>query len=195
MNNRKGITPIAIVLLVVVAIAAVSLGVFYFSKSTNAPITSVDSSGSSPTSTVPTDAPASSSPTSTVSAPTSTATKITMTPSRGAVGTVIVISGSGFAATNTIEINGLTAAGLKGVTSADGKILKFKMPSTLGPNCNPNQPCAQFLIEVTSGDYTVTVISGTKTQNAGTFTVIGNSTQPTPAPTPAPSSGGIQGIY
>lgn len=99
-----------------------------------------------------------------------------MDPSTGPVGTRVTIRGSGFGASNTVFMNGLVNGGLKNIPSADGVTLSFNIPAELGPDCKPNEMCAQFLVVVRAGNYTVSVVSNGVTQKIGIFTVTGNGT-------------------
>jgi hypothetical protein len=89
----------------------------------------------------------------------------------------VTIHGLGFGADNTIEMAGLVGASMKDVASPDGKTLTFQVPANLGPNCAPNQACAQFLMVVTPRAYEVAVITNGRTQNIRTFTVTGGGMQ------------------
>lgn len=97
-----------------------------------------------------------------------------LSPTSGPVGTEVTITGSGFAATNTVEFGDLVAAGLV-PASSDGTQIVFRVPMSLAPNCNPHEACPQFLALVTPRAYSVSVISGSTTQDIGTFTVTGVS--------------------
>ena len=105
-----------------------------------------------------------------------------LTPSSGPVGTVVTIHASGFASTgNQVTLDGMVDGSLNDVSSPDGKTLTFTVPSSLGPNCKPDQACPMYMIVVTARSYTVAVISNGVTYNIGTFTVTGGGLQvPTP---------------
>jgi hypothetical protein len=97
-----------------------------------------------------------------------------LAPSSGPVGTVVTIHGSGFAPTgNQVTMDGMVAGSLSDLSSPDGKTLTFAVPSSLGPNCKPDQACPMYLMEVTARSYTVAVILNGVTYDIGTFTVTG----------------------
>jgi hypothetical protein len=156
--NKKGFG-FSLVILVVAALALVAVfavGGYYYSKTTPAP-------------SVP---PPSSVASSTVSS------SVSVSPGSGPVGTVITLHGTGFAATgNTVTLNGMVDGSTKNLTSADGKTIMFSMPSSLGPNCKPNEACPMYLLLVTNNTYTIAVISNGNTQTIGTFTVTGKPLQ------------------
>ncbi len=161
----------AVILLVIVGIAVLG-GVFYYLHS--GPSTPSPSNNNPPVVTTSTT-------------PTSTSTPITgyrsyLTPLSGPVGTVVTIHASGFAPTgNQITLDGMVGASLENVASPDGKTLTFTVPSSLGPNCKPDQACPMYLRVVTAGLYTVSVISNGTTYNIGMFTVTGGGIlHPTP---------------
>ncbi|HUC31252.1 MAG TPA: IPT/TIG domain-containing protein [Candidatus Paceibacterota bacterium] len=166
-TNRKGITPIPIILLIAAGIA-VLVGVFYYfhKPPPSSPPPVVNNPPIVVTSTVPTlpIAPSTSTPQSAG----------TLSPSSGPIGTVVTIHGNGFSSTgNTITLNGLVGASLTDVSSPNGKALMFTVPQSLGPDCKTDQPCPEFLMEVGDGNFTVSVISNGVTQNIGIFTVTG----------------------
>lgn len=106
--------------------------------------------------------------------PPTTSYRSYLTPSSGPVGTVVTIHASGFAPTgNTITFNGMVAPSMSNVSSPDGKTLTFTAPSSLGPNCKPDQACPMYLILVSDSSYQVNVITNGVTQDIGSFTVTG----------------------
>lgn len=192
--KNKGFAPITVILLAVVGLAILGAGVYYYLKpSAPAAVTQVPAgndgtSSSAPTSTVPIVTPSSTTSTSTVSHPSSTASNpptgentsssdnFIMMPDSGPVGTSVIIYGSGFAAAgNTVTINGLVSGSLKNLTSSGGSV-RFTIPSAVGPNCAPNEMCAQYLMEVTPNVYTIAVISNGITRTVGSFTVTASGT-------------------
>jgi len=97
-----------------------------------------------------------------------------ITPSSGLVGSMVTIAGSGFGATgNTVTFNGMVSASMSDLSSPDGRTLAFAVPSSLGPNCKPDQACPMYEMLVGSGTYRVSVITNGVTQAAGSFTVTG----------------------
>ncbi len=168
--NRRGLAPVIMILLIAAGIVVLG-GVFYYfhmqAPSVPAPVSTAPASSTPPviaTTTTPTSTGIS----------TSTSTGFSLSPSSGLVGTMVTIHGSGFAATgNTVTFGGLVGPSMKDISSPDGKMLTFTVPSTLGPNCKPTEPCPQFIMVITPPHtYSVSVISGDITQNVGTFTVL-----------------------
>jgi hypothetical protein len=163
--GRRGFAPIAIALIVAACIIVIGGAFYYFHRM---PPASAPVNNNPPvvaTSTVPTSTP--------------TSTPITsyrgyLTPSSGRVGTVVTIHASGFAPTgNQVTLDGMVAGSLDDLSSPDGKTLTLTVPSSLGPNCKPDQACPMYLRVVTAGSYSVAVISNGVTYNIGTFTVTG----------------------
>lgn len=155
----------------ILVIALICLGAYCYIKAASSTVL-VGVVASSPTSTV-TSTPVN--PTPPV-IPSSTAT---LSPESGPVGTVITIHDNGFALTgNTVTINGMVSGSLKSLPS-NGNTIVFTMPSSLGPNCKPDQACPQYLMEVTNNTYAVAVISPSGvTQAVGNFTVTGGAHLP-----------------
>jgi hypothetical protein len=104
-----------------------------------------------------------------------------LSPSSGSVGTSVTVSGSGFGATSTVLINGMVAASLTNLPVSSTGTLTFVVPSSLGPNCAPTQPCPLYLLLVNPGTYNVTVVSNGDTSNALPFTVTTSSITACPA--------------
>ncbi len=100
-------------------------------------------------------------------------TQAGITPSSGPVGTVVTVTfpTAVLAPTNTVLMNMLLAG--RGISSSDGKTLMFTVPRTLAPNCAPNEACPQFLVNIQSGIYGISVLPGTSTTpiSAANFTV------------------------
>lgn len=172
--SRKGST--SLTLLSILFSVVVIGGIFYFVYS-RPPV--VGGPTTAPTSTTPITTPTPAPITHPVDSSTPTSTipgKPYLTPSSGPVGTLVTIHGSGFAATgNTIEMRDLVGTGFKGVDSSDGATLSFVVPGDLGPNCNPDQACPDFLMLVTAGSYPISVITNSTTETIGTFTVTGGT--------------------
>jgi hypothetical protein len=168
-RDRRGFAPIALILLVVAGIVVLGGVFYYFHKVTPAQTPA----GSTPpivaTSTTPTSTATSTPP------PPITIYRSYLSPSSGAVGTVVTIHASGFASTgNQVTLNGMVSGSLDNLFSPDGKMLVFTVPSTLGPNCKADQACPMYLLMVTAGSYKVNVILPTgATENIGTFMVTG----------------------
>ena len=94
-------------------------------------------------------------------------------PDSGAVGDRGYIDGANFDATNTILMNGLVAE--RNVAPNDDGSLTLTIPKSLGPNCDPNKMCPQFLEKIMPGSYEVTVLNSQGTSSAGMFTVTSDS--------------------
>jgi IPT/TIG domain len=152
---------------VVVVLAVLVAGAFYFADRVQAPeqVPNIPVSTSTSTGT-----PTSTTPTSTT--PTSTAGNY-ISPTSGPVGTMVTIHGSGFGADNDILMSNLTSASFKDVASQNGTTITFTIPSTLLPNCAPNQACPDFAMLVENGAFTISVVTNGSTQDVGTFTVTG----------------------
>ncbi|HEY5220561.1 MAG TPA: IPT/TIG domain-containing protein [Candidatus Paceibacterota bacterium] len=159
--DRRGFAPIAIALIVAACVIVIGGAFYYLYRHGSSAVPPVATSTPSSTTPVP---PASTPP---------------LYPSAGPIGATVTITGTDFAATgNVVTMNGLSAASLKDLPSADGKTIVFIVPQTLGPVCNKSEMCAQFLVEVTPGTaYTVDVLAadGSSSQTIGTFTITGDS--------------------
>jgi hypothetical protein len=172
--NRKGFAPIGIALIVATCVIVFG-GAFYYlhlmGSSTPAPVEQQPIATST-------------TPIATSTPPISPTKKSPLYPASGPIGGKVTINGSGFAATgNVVTMNGLSAASLKDLPSADGKTIVFVVPQTLGPVCNKAEMCAQFLMEVAPGTaYTIDVLApdGSSSETIGTFTVTGESHGPLP---------------
>ena len=106
-------------------------------------------------------------------------------PSAGAVGTTVTLTGFGFTSNNTILMDGNVAARNVPISSSiaiacttnptcHGGInqsLIFTVPSSLTPNCPIGSMCPMYLRAVTPGQYSITVQNANGTSNASTFTV------------------------
>gem|GEM_PF-3859199 len=177
-TERRGLTGTTVALIVTLILSIGLFGVVSWRTSFTAHIAPQDEVSTSTGSAVPP-------PGETVVA---TSTAVSMAPSSGPVGTTVTVSGMDFGATSTVTINGLVAASLRNLKSADGKTLKFKIPGTLGPDCAPTQICAQFLLNVTPGPYSIAVASGLSTMNIGIFTVTGAGSAGSSAPASSASA-------
>lgn len=168
-KNRGGFAPIGIALIVAACVVVLG-GAFYYLQFKETPsLPVVEQPVATSTTQVASSTPTSTPPTK----------KSPLYPSSGPIGATVTINGSGFAATgNVVTMNGLSAASLKNLSSADGKTITFIVPQTLGPVCNKAEMCAQFLVEVTPGTaYNIDVIApdASTSQVIGTFTVTGDS--------------------
>ncbi len=76
-----------------------------------------------------------------------------------AVGATVILTGSGFTADNTILLDGMAAVkDAQVASSANGhQTIAFTMPSSVGPDCKPDEACAMYLRLLTSGTYNLAV--------------------------------------
>jgi len=103
-----------------------------------------------------------------------------LSPTSGPVGTTVTISGiansTALSATETVLMDGLVAA--RNVSVAGDGSLTFTVPSSLAPNCNPNEACPMFMLLTTPRPYQVSLIgqAGATTTpiQVGIFAVTGN---------------------
>ncbi|MCR4325249.1 MAG: IPT/TIG domain-containing protein [Patescibacteria group bacterium] len=77
-----------------------------------------------------------------------------LTPTTGPVGTQITVYGSGFTYANTVLFG---SGAITNVYSPNGTTLTFTVPQYLSPYCAPNMYCAQYVQQVTPGQYNVSV--------------------------------------
>ncbi len=184
MNTKnKGFSALTITLLVVAGIIVIGAGFYaHYLNSREQVADTNTNTGSQGGPMLPVGAPI---PTSSPvlapssSAPVSPTKKPPIYPASGPIGATITLNGSGFAATgNIVTLNGLTAASLKDIPSADGKTIKFAVPEMVGPNCKADEVCAEYLVDITVGTtYDISVISNGVTQELGPFTVNGGIIQ------------------
>ncbi len=99
---------------------------------------------------------------------TSTAVITALSPTQGAVGSTVTITGSGFTDSNVVLMNG-DVAGLN-VAPVNGT-LTFTVPTSMGPYCKIGYACPMMAILVTKGTYNVTVLNANGTSNTIPFTV------------------------
>ena len=93
-----------------------------------------------------------------------------ISPTYGAVGTQIVLTGTGFTGDNTVHFGN---GGKMHVTSMSGNYIYFTVPQYLSP-CDVSSNgsvCAQYLQQVTPGQYQVYVTAGGNNSNSITFNV------------------------
>ena len=93
-----------------------------------------------------------------------------ISPSQAAIGDVITLSGSGFAATgNGVKIN---TGYHNGVASAGGTTITFSLPASLSA-CPPGtEACIALAIPVTPGACQVSVVNANGTSNALALQVV-----------------------
>ncbi len=92
-----------------------------------------------------------------------------------AVGATVILAGSGFTADNTILLDGMAAVkDAQVASSANGhQTLAFTMPSSVGPDCKPDEACAMYLRLLTSGTYNLAVENEKGISNTIAVTIIG----------------------
>jgi hypothetical protein len=105
--------------------------------------------------------------------------------STSSVGAIMAIAGSGFTGDNTILFNSQTAVRhVPSSTLADGsQQISFTIPSYLTANCQSNQPCPMYAVQVTPGNYTISV----QNEHGVSNPIIVSITGAAPGPGPAPS--------
>ena len=93
-----------------------------------------------------------------------------LAPASGPVGTVVTVTGSGFAAKGNTAMFG--PGYLKNLDSTDGTAFKFTVPEGLDL-CDPEslRPCPGAYPQVRPGEYVVMVIATGEKSNGLTFTV------------------------
>lgn len=114
----------------------------------------------------------------------------TISPSAGAVGTTVSVTGFGFTNNNTILMDGSVVARNVPITSSIAvacttdpsckggirQTLTFTVPSSLSPNCPTGSMCPMYMRLVTPGSYTVTINNENGTSEGKTFVVTDSST-------------------
>lgn len=117
-----------------------------------------------------------SSSTSSSTESTSTAPIISgIAPTSSPIGGLVTITGTGFAATDTVLIDGMIGGGAT-VTSTNGKTISFTVPGSLRPNCAATMICAMYIVSIQSGDHAVSVVVNGLTSNTTTLAVTGGTT-------------------
>lgn len=109
-----------------------------------------------------------------------------ITPTSGATGTSVSITGYGFTDSNTILFNGYLAARNVPISSTIAmgiacfintpchniiQTLTFNVPSSLSANCLAGSACPLYAVLVTPGQYNVTVQNTNGTSNGTNYTV------------------------
>lgn len=92
-----------------------------------------------------------------------------LSPSNGRVGTSVTIYGSGFLQTGNTVFFGSGA--ITNVSSSDGRTLTFTVPEYLSPYCPPGNFCAAYVMQVSPGQYQVSVGNSLGQSNSQIFTV------------------------
>jgi hypothetical protein len=99
-----------------------------------------------------------------------------VSPTSGAVGSSITLTGSGFLSDNKILFDGnVAAADAHPTTLSNGRqSLVIAVPSAMGADCKANEACPMYARLVTAGLYPVIVENDTGRSNAVQFTVTGS---------------------
>ena len=94
-----------------------------------------------------------------------------LTPTKGPIGTVVVIKGSGFTPDSN-QVN-FGSGIIRNLRSYDGQTLRFAVPSYLEPPCRfASPPCMIPAVQTRPGEYKVSVTNRYGTSNSLVFTVI-----------------------
>jgi hypothetical protein len=126
--------------------------------------------------------------------PTSSVSLYNESPTSGAVGTTVSITGFGFTSSNTILMDGSVAASNVPISSSIAiacttnpschgginQTLTFTIPNSLAPYCAPGTACPMYMRLLTPGQYNITVLNQNGTSNALSFTVTSGSTGGSP---------------
>jgi hypothetical protein len=99
---------------------------------------------------------------------------IGVTPTSSPIGGEVTITGTGFAATDTVLIDGMVGGGAE-ATSSDGRTISFIVPGNLRPNCTAHMICAMYILLLQPGDHAVSVIANGLTSNTTTFAISSSS--------------------
>jgi hypothetical protein len=106
--------------------------------------------------------------------PSDSAPKISaLSPTSGAVGMSVTLTGSSFAADgNTVKFG---SGYIKNLSSADGRTIRFTIPSMLDecppPSAGLGVPCPETQRQVVAGTYAVVVLGRAANSNEVSFTV------------------------
>jgi peptidoglycan hydrolase-like protein with peptidoglycan-binding domain len=95
-------------------------------------------------------------------------------PTSSPIGGSVTILGTGFAATDTVLIDGLVGDSVS-ASSSDGITINFTVPGTLRPNCTQNMVCAMYILLLAPGSHAVSVMANGLTSNTTTLMVTGTS--------------------
>jgi peptidoglycan hydrolase-like protein with peptidoglycan-binding domain len=122
-----------------------------------------------------------------------------ISPTSGAVGSTLSITGFGFTASNIVHFGGGAITGVPIASSIAiacttspschggiNQTLTITVPSSIGPYCPPGSMCPMYMQLITPGTYTIYVQNDNGTSNSFSFTVTGTSPL-----TSAPSITGI----
>jgi len=149
------------IVLVVVVLILVAAGLFAFMRSNSTPAQTGENPTAPTTQTQNTNTGTTGTHTSTsVTTPPkgTTPQKLTIalvSPQSGSIGDSITLHGTGFNSSSVVMLgSGMVQAQH---VSADGASLTFVIPAQAGPYCRPGQVCAQYLVKLQPGTYTLTV--------------------------------------
>ena len=100
-----------------------------------------------------------------------------LSPAIGSVGTAVTIYGSGFIASNKVLLDGNVGAAdvHLGLFTNGHQSITFTVPSSIGPNCKPDQACPMYMRLVTNGTYQVAVENDNGTSNALSLAITGGT--------------------
>jgi peptidoglycan hydrolase-like protein with peptidoglycan-binding domain len=112
-----------------------------------------------------------------------------LSPTSGAIGTTVTVTGSGFTNDNTVMFD---SGAILHVSSSNGTTLTFNVPDSLTPACYYSTPrCLVATRMVTAGNYSVSIQNSNGTSNSLVFTVTGNSTNSPTISSLSPASGPV----
>jgi hypothetical protein len=92
-----------------------------------------------------------------------------LSPSSGVAGTIVTVYGSGFTPTGNTVVFGQNY--IQNISSSNGTVLSFNVPSYINPYCPPGNFCAAYVLPLSQGVYPVSVSTGYGQSNILNFTV------------------------
>jgi len=98
-----------------------------------------------------------------------------ITPTAGATGTMVTITGSGFTDSNIVHFS--IGAVSTVASSNNGTTLTFTVPGSIGPYCKPDQACPMYMELLNAGTYPISIENNNGTSNTMSFTITNNATQ------------------
>lgn len=91
-------------------------------------------------------------------------------PDEGETGTEVTLRGARFTEDSVVRMGDGAISDVD--VSKNGRVLRFTVPESMGQYCPPEEVCTMIAEDVTPGDYEVRVVSGERTSNSVTFTVL-----------------------